>query len=117
MGIASLFLSLSGVFCIYLNKERNGYPHLQTSHSMLGTGVLLSCIGLGLAGGLFLHPDFGMDKTNKKIRFAHKTFSRIVLMISWFTAFSGLYEMMPNETIKLFAFAMPLFGLIPLVLM
>lgn len=113
----SLLLSLGGVFCIYLNKERNGYGHLQTSHSLLGASVLASCISLGMAGGVFLHPDFGFDKTNKTIRFAHKTASRLTLMLAWFTAFTGLYQMIPDSTVQLAIFTLPLFGFIPLVLM
>jgi hypothetical protein len=117
MGSASLLLSCAGVYCIYLNKERNGFGHLKSQHSIAGAGVLCSCIGLGMAGGVVLHPDFGVDKTNKTIRFAHKTASRLVLILAWFTAFSGLQQMIPDRSLMLLPFGIPLLILIPFVLM
>jgi hypothetical protein len=117
MGSGSLVLSCAGVYCIYLNKERNGFGHLKSNHSIAGVGVLCSCIALGMAGGVFLHPDFGVDKTNKTIRLGHKMASRIVLMLAWFTAFSGLQQMMPGKELMLLPFGIPLLILVPFVLL
>jgi hypothetical protein len=117
MGSGSLLLSCAGVYCIYLNKERNGYGHLKSQHSIAGVGVLCSCIALGMAGGVFLHPDFGVDKTNKTIRLGHKMASRIVLMLAWFTAFSGLQQMIPDKSLMLLPFGIPLLILVPFVLL
>jgi hypothetical protein len=117
MGSGSVLLSCAGVYCIYLNKERNGYGHLKSQHSIAGVGVLCSCIALGMAGGVFLHPDFGVDKTNKTIRLGHKMASRIVLMLAWFTAFSGLQQMIPDKGLMLLPFGIPLLILAPFVLL
>jgi Eukaryotic cytochrome b561 len=108
--------SFCGIYCIYRNKEMNGYPHLQSSHSWAGAGVLISCVGLGMAGSVFLHPDFGIDKTNKVIRLAHKFASRVTLMMAWFTAFYGLYQMVPGQTSTLCMYGLPLLALVPFVL-
>lgn len=65
---AGLFCCFGGLYVIYTNKEEHGHQHWQTNHAIAGIVGLLSCIGLGLVGGIVLHPDFGVDKTNKTIR-------------------------------------------------
>lgn len=70
-------------YVIYTNKEMLGKAHLMTIHGKLGFAVMLSYFGLGLAGGVALHPDFGIMKTNKTIRFAHKWGGRVVTMLAW----------------------------------
>jgi drug/metabolite transporter (DMT)-like permease len=117
LGWGSLFCSLGGCYCIYRNKELSGYAHLQSGHSWCGLGVMINCIGLGLAGGVFLHPDFGMDKTNKTIRAMHKWASRITLIAAWYTAFLGLQQMIPADSVTLAMYAVPLVALIPFTLM
>ena len=84
---------------------------------MVGTGVVISCVSLGLAGSIFLHPDFGMDKQNQTIRFAHKTASRLTLMLAWVTAFLGLFGIAQENTLLLAAYGLPLAALVPFVLM
>lgn len=116
LGWSSIFTSFAGIYVIYRNKEMNGYGHLKTAHSQAGAAVVVTTVGLGLAGSIFLHPDFGVDKTNKTIRLAHKMVSRITLMIAWFTAFYGLMEMIPNEPKILAMYGFPLLILVPLVL-
>lgn len=117
MAWGSVMLSFAGIYCIYLNKERNGYGHLKSQHSIAGAGVMCSCVALGMAGGVFLHPDFGVDNTNTTIRLGHKFASRIVLMLAWATAFSGLQQMIPDKLMLLLPFGIPLVVLIPFVLM
>lgn len=116
LGWASIFVSLTGLYCIYRNKENNGYEHLKTAHSRIGAFVVLNCIALGLAGGIFLHPDFGIVKTNKTIRFFHKTASRLVLIAAWITAFLGLFEL-TQDAVTIALFALPLVALVPFTLM
>ena len=116
LGWGSIFVCFAGLYCIYQNKENNGYSHLQSAHSRTGAFVVLNCVGLGLAGGIFLHPDFGVDKTNKTIRLLHKTFSRLVLIAAWMTAFLGLLQL-TDDTTTLFMFAAPLVALVPVTLM
>lgn len=84
---------------------------------MVGLGVVISSVSLGLAGSIFLHPDFGVDKQNKTIRFAHKTASRLVLMLAWVTAFLGLFGIAPEKPLLLAAYGLPLVALVPFVLM
>ena len=115
LGFASILVSLAGLYCIYENKNRNDFSHLKSSHSKIGLGVFLSSVGLGLAGGVFLHPDFGIDKTNKTIRLAHKTASRLTLMMAWFTAFYGVFSM-KAEPVILAGYGLPLLALVPFVL-
>lgn len=95
----------------------NGFPHLKSTHSLVGIGIFLMTFGLGMAGAVFLHPDFGVDKTNKTIRLAHKTASRLTLIAAWITAFLGLYQMVPNDSITLALYGLPLVALVPFVLM
>jgi hypothetical protein len=66
-------------------------------------------------GGVFLHPDFGIDKTNKTIRLAHKTFARVLLGGAWVTAFYGFYTMTQNP-VDLAIFGLPLVVLAPFTL-
>ena len=88
-----------------------GKPHFTSSHSIAGMFVVIGCLMSGTAGAVFLHPDFGVDKTNKNIRFVHKWFSRTVLIFSWFTAFMGLLRL-TEDPVKLAAYGVPLMGLI-----
>jgi uncharacterized membrane protein len=115
LGWASIFASFAGLYCIYRNKENNGFEHLKTPHSRIGAFVVLNCVALGLAGGIFLHPDFGVDKTNKTIRKAHKTASRLVLLLAWMTAFFGLLQL-TQDYVTLALYGVPLIGLVPFTL-
>jgi hypothetical protein len=114
LGITS---ALAGIYVIYTNKENNGFEHLKTPHAKMGAMLTISTIGLGMAGGIFLHPDFGMDRTNPTIRVAHKVASRVALIGTWFTAIIGLMQLSPNDTGLLAMYAVPLILLVPYVLM
>ena len=52
-------------------KEINGFNKFESSHVRCGLGVMINCVGVGVAEGVFLHPDFGIDKTNKTLRALH----------------------------------------------
>jgi hypothetical protein len=82
MTIATVLTSFAW-YVIYTNKEMYGKPHLISLHGKLGVGVMLSYFGLGAVGALGLHPDFGMLKTNKTLRLAHKVGGRIVTALAW----------------------------------
>ena len=56
------------MYVIYSNKEMNQKPHLTSYHSLMGITAVAGCIMAMIAGALFLHPDFGMDKGNKTYR-------------------------------------------------
>jgi len=89
---AGLFCAFGGLYIIYKNKENMGKDHLTTNHALAGIVTVSGCIGAMFAGGVFLHPDFGIDKTNKTIRLAHKWFGRIMIISGWVTAFMGLMQ-------------------------
>jgi hypothetical protein len=109
-------VSFAGIYCIYLNKENNGYKHLQSPHAKMGLGVVITCACLGMAGGVFLHPDFGIDQQNKTIRLAHKTAARLTLILSWVTAIFGLFQL-KEDIVTIALYGLPLFALVPFVLM
>ena len=115
MGWLSILISFAGIWFIYKNKENNGYAHLKTYHGWCGAAVMVSTVGLGLAGGIFLHPDFGVDKTNKTIRKAHKLASRATLALAWLTAIGGINQL-TDDTFMVLMYALPLLALIPFVL-
>jgi hypothetical protein len=55
-------------------------------------------------------------QTNKMIRLAHKTASRLSLMLAWITAFLGLFQL-TTEPLMLVSYGVPLVLLVPFVLM
>ena len=77
-----IMCSMGGLYAIYKNKENRGAQHFQTTHAMAGLACMLSCVGLGLVGGVVLHPDFGIDKGNKTIRYvdAKRSVSREAML-------------------------------------
>mmetsp|Transcript_23805 Transcript_23805/g.33290 ORF Transcript_23805/g.33290 Transcript_23805/m.33290 type:complete len:201 (-) Transcript_23805:443-1045(-) len=111
-----LCMALGGLYSVYQYKTDMGQEHFTSAHSIAGAGLLGSCVGAGMVGGIFLHPDFGVDKTNKQIRLIHKMFSRIILILSWVTAFLGLVQL-TEEPMTLVAYGVPLMALIPFTLM
>jgi hypothetical protein len=110
-----VMLNLGGLYAIYHNKNLMQRPHFTSYHGILGLGLVLSSIGAGLVGGAFLHPDYGIDKTNGTIRLAHKMFARIVLGAAWVTAFMGMYNM-TQDPMNLALFGLPLVVLAPFTL-
>ena len=105
-------LSLGGLYAIYQNKNLYERPHFTSYHGKAGVGLVVGAIGAMMVGGVFLHPDFGVDKTNKTIRLAHKTFSRVVMGSAWLTAFTGMYKM-SQSPLDLALFGLPLIILAP----
>lgn len=78
--------------------------------------VFINMIGLGLVGGIVLHPDIGVDKTNGTIRKLHKFTSRFIVALSWMTAISGLYQL-TQDLMILSVYSVPLLFFVPLTLM
>jgi hypothetical protein len=68
-----------------------------------------------MAGGIFLHPDFGVDKTNKLIRKVHKVASRLTIFAAWLTALGGLYQL-SGPTYVIALYAIPLLWFLPFTL-
>jgi Eukaryotic cytochrome b561 len=115
LGWLAIFTAGGGIYCIYRNKELNGYSHLKTTHAWCGVGVAVTFVSLGLAGSIFLHPDFGIDKTNQLIRAAHKWASRATIALAWVTALGGLIQLGAKPWV-LVLYALPLLALAPLSL-
>mmetsp|Transcript_10193 Transcript_10193/g.27952 ORF Transcript_10193/g.27952 Transcript_10193/m.27952 type:complete len:194 (-) Transcript_10193:2258-2839(-) len=111
-----VMLALGGLYVIYQNKEMNGAPHFTSYHGKAGLALVVASIGAGMAGGIFLHPDFGIDKTNKTVRFAHKTMARCVLGLAWGTCVAGMYTL-SNDALPLMIVGAPLVVLAPFTLM
>jgi len=105
-----------GLYAIYHNKNLNGRPHMTSWHSYVGLLSAVSSVGIGLAGGIVLHPDFGMANKNATIRLAHKVGARLTLALAWMAAFSGLYNMSP-DTMTLILYGFPLVACVPFALM
>jgi Eukaryotic cytochrome b561 len=108
-------LAGAGFYVIYTNKNANNYSHFMSYHAQFGVAILVSCIGLGMVGGVVLHPDFGVDKTNKTIRFAHKTGARVVLAGAWMCCVSGMAQL-TTDPMSLAIVALPLMVLFPFTL-
>jgi hypothetical protein len=83
MMFVAISLSSFAWYVIYSNKEMMGKAHLMTIHGKLGFVVMLSYFGIGIVGSAALHPDFGLMKTNKTIRLAHKVGGRVVTALAW----------------------------------
>jgi len=109
-------LSWLGFYVIYKNKDQMGKPHFATYHAIGGMVCLVGSSMIGAVGSVFLHPDFGIDKTNKTIRFAHKTSARVLLFMAWLVAFSGLATL-TTDTIILGLFGVPLLAFAPFILL
>jgi Eukaryotic cytochrome b561 len=108
-------LALAGLYAIYHNKELFGRPHFTTLHGKGGLVVLLLTIPPLMVGGVFLHPDWGLDRSNQDYRKAHKSISRILLGCAWGTALYGMYGM-TKDPVELLIYGGPLVVLAPFTL-
>ena len=138
MAWAGLILSGAGLYVIYQHKESMGKNHFTTYHSwgesaiepmlicvhdvshptscarnlfiptIAGLSAVGGCIMTGLAGGVLLHPDFGIDKQNKLVRAVHKYASRVLLTLAWMATVSGLKTLIGDDIKSLSLFAVPL---------
>jgi len=102
-----LMMAFGGLYVIYKNKENIGHDHIISIHAHAGIITIAAAVLPAMAGAVFLHPDFGIDKTNLTYRFAHKWLGRIVMTSAWITAFFGLMKLTSDIKI-LAAFAVPL---------
>jgi hypothetical protein len=76
--------------------------------TIAGLSAVGGCIMTGLAGGVLLHPDFGIDKQNKLVRAVHKYASRVLLTLAWMATLSGLKTLIGDDIKSLALFAVPL---------
>lgn len=116
--LASLGLmsALGGLYVIWKNKELHGKEHITTLHAWMGIVTIVSAFGPSIVGAVFLHPDFGIDKTNQQFRFAHKWFGRLVISSAYITGYLGLRHM-TSDIWVLLTYAVPLLVLGPMALL
>jgi hypothetical protein len=114
---AGYFLACGGLYAIYHNKNLMEREHFTSTHGKIGIAVMVSLLGPLLAGGVVLHPDFGVDKTNKLIRKVHKMFSRFLMCVAWGNSIYGLYGIRSEHPMELFIYGLPLLMLMPMTLM
>jgi hypothetical protein len=105
-------IALGGLYAIYHNKNLMERPHFTSVHGKAGVVLMVLTAPPMLAGAIFLHPDWGMDKTNKEIRKLHKYFSRTIMASAWATAMYGMYSM-TKDPVELLIFGAPLLILAP----
>jgi len=110
-------LAVGGLVAIYHNKNLRGSPHFTSYHGKIGITVMACTLLPLLAGVVLLHPDFGIDKTNKTVRKVHKVFARILMAIAWGNSFYGLYGMRKEHPMELLLYGVPLVLLMPLTLL
>lgn len=113
---AGYFLSLGGLYAIYHNKNLYERPHFTSLHGKIGIAVMVLMFGPWLGGGMFLHPDIGIDKTNQTIRKIHKLLSRSLIAVAWANSIYGLYGMRHEHPMELFLYGVPLVVLVPMTL-
>jgi len=109
-------LALGGLAAIYHNKNLWNKEHFTSYHGKIGIAVMACMTAPLLAGAIALHPDFGIDKTNKTIRKAHKLFSRFLMAIAWGNSLYGLYGMRKQHPQELLLYGVPLLLLMPMTL-
>eukprot|EP01083_Nonionella_stella_P314593 1134058_1 len=117
MAWVGMMLAGGGLYVIYQHKESMGKAHFTTYHSWAGLASFGGCILPGIAGAVFLHPDFGIDKANKLYRAVHKYVSRALLLLAWMATLSGLKTMVGDDIKTLILFAVPLVVAAPFTLM
>ncbi|KAL7524938.1 hypothetical protein ACHAWF_001139 [Thalassiosira exigua] len=117
MAWVGIMVAGAGLYVIYQNKENMGKEHFTSLHSWAGLAAFGGVIGAGLAGGVVLHPDFGIDKQNKMIRAVHKNLSRALLMMAWCASLSGFKTLIGDDVKTLILFAAPVVLAAPFTLM
>ena len=85
----ALAIAFFGWYVIYSNKEMYGKAHLLSIHEKLGAFVMLGYTGLALFGGIALHPDWGVFKTNQLFRKIHKWGGRFFTAAAWICCVLG----------------------------
>ena len=116
--LASLgfLLAAGGFYVIYSNKNMLGKEHFTTPHGKAGLLCMVGAFMVAAAGGVFLHPDFGVDKSNQTIRKAHSWLSRGVMALGWLASFSGMKTIVGEDPKLLVGYLLPLLSIAPFIL-
>ena len=116
IALGGLVAALGGLVCIYHNKTLMRKSHFTSVHAISGLICFVGCVGVGAAGALLLHPDFGVAKSNRSFRKAHKFAARFFVALAWLTCVSGLSKV-ASSTTTLVMYTTPLILLAPFTLM
>ena len=92
------FTSFILAFCaIYQAKELQNKSHYTSTHGQGGLFDFLSFFGVAAVGAVGLHPDFGKQKTNQTLRYAHKMASRATIGLALFLCYTGLDKLTDDQ--------------------
>ena len=104
--LLAFVLALGGWYVIYQQKNMLGKSHNTSWHSYQGL-LTMGGYAVGAVGGLAaLHPDFGLYKTNKNLRLAHKTLSRTATLAALAALGSGYSKLGDAVTTAIVALAL-----------
>ena len=101
MSVAVL-LGLVGWYVIHSNKDMYKKQHLTTAHAKLGAAGVVMYLLIWVVGAVALHPDFGIMRTNSKIRSAHKWTGKGATLIVWLATYLGFATMEKGFFAQLF---------------
>ena len=116
LATAGLAIAFGGLYAIYLQKEALGKDHVTSYHAWAGMVALVGTSMPALAGALLLHPDYGLDRTNKLYRFGHKVAGRLFTAVGWASCVAGLAQLRASP-IELVLFGAPMVVMACLVLL
>jgi uncharacterized membrane protein len=102
---AAAILAVFGFYVIYVNKGEK--PHFVTVHAKLGLAVVLGYLSVSPMISLLLDPAWGIAKTNKDIRYAHKISGRALTALAWMCCYLGFITM-EKDIMYQILFAVPL---------
>ncbi len=77
MSSTGFLLAIGGLIAIYINKNQAGKSHFTSVHSICGLVTIAGFALSMLAGLIYLHPDFGIDRRDDKKRLVN-AISRII---------------------------------------
>ena len=108
-----------------MRQEEDSRARLKLSiHLLIPTfppsAGLTAFVGLilpAVAGAVFLHPDFGIDKGNKLYRKVHKVVARLLLFLAWAATISGFKTLIGDDYVTLAMFAAPVVIAAPFTLL
>ena len=86
----ALLSALVAHFAIFEHKTKLGKPHNKTWHSWCGLASTLAFAVMCAASLPLLHPDFGVQKTSKRLRTMHRFGGRLVLSLCHLTMVTGV---------------------------
>jgi len=91
--------SLAALIAWYIVYAYKRKSVLASRHAQLGALSIIGYLAVGMAGSIFLHPDFGIVKNNPQlmkynaqIRLVHKYLGRLFTCIAWYVLYLGVSD-------------------------